>query len=182
MRTVSFALACSMLMAACNNSESQPSVPPKDSIVQMPADTSVQPYMPHPAPRVKEMTRLDSIEMENNKSVLASGDDITKAYFPLNSGDSTMYLTAYMRKDHRFFGYAHPDIHSDRLILFSIFTNDVQDNPFKCRYGAYYQIVPSDSLHIKYLSADSNFVRTELTHKTERPVIVYFEKKWINFE
>lgn len=49
------------------------------------------------------------------------------------------YLRADIKKEHKFFGYSMPTKKSTRLICFSVFTNDVKDNPFKCLLGAYYE-------------------------------------------
>ena len=52
--------------------------------------------------------------------------------------DSTIFLFADMKRDHRIYGYKKKDIYSTKMILFSIFTNDVENNPSDCKYGAYY--------------------------------------------
>ncbi|NML23194.1 hypothetical protein HHL16_20115 [Pseudoflavitalea sp. G-6-1-2] len=184
MRSVSFVLACSVLIAACNNAETKPESVAKDSVAKTPSTPAITPSDTtlHPDPLIKEVTTLDSIEAANNKSVLASGDDVTKAWVNLSKGDSAIHLQANIRKDHRFYGYAQPDTRAQRLILFSIFTNDVQDNPFKLRLGAYYSIESPDSLTVKYLAADKKFVKTVITDKTNNTSVVYFEKKWIDIE
>lgn len=66
------------------------------------------------------------------------------------------------------------------MILFSVFTDDVQDNPFQCAYGAYYENgESSNSYDLKLLSEEGNFMKVLLL-KEERPVdVVYMEKKWI---
>ena len=130
----------------------------------------------------EDYTRLDSIDKVNNETVLASGDDITKAFVSLKEGDSTIYLTANIRKDHRIFGYAKPDTKSERLLLLSVFTNDVENNPFCCRLGAYYDTGGMDELTLKYNSTTGNFVKATATDKTNKSTTIYFEKKWIEFE
>ena len=64
----------------------------------------------------EKQTKLDSIENANNESIVASGDNITKAFVFVKDGDSTISLTANIRQDHRIFGYAMPDIKSERLL------------------------------------------------------------------
>lgn len=61
------------------------------------------------------LSELDSINLENSKSIIASGDNITKAYI---LKDSLLYLTADMKKDHRIFGYEKPDLTSKKTITF----------------------------------------------------------------
>jgi uncharacterized protein (UPF0210 family) len=130
----------------------------------------------------EKLTTLDSIEKANNESVFASGDNITKAFVFLKDGDSTINLTANIRQDHRIFGYAKPDIKSERLLLLSVFTNDVENNPFSCKLGAYYDTGGMDELTLKYISTTGNFVKATATDKTNNSTTIYFEKKWIDFE
>ena len=54
------------------------------------------------------------------------------------TNDSIMEIQAFIRKDHRIFGYEKPDKNSAKLIVFSIFTNDVENNPHHCKLGSYY--------------------------------------------
>ena len=130
----------------------------------------------------EKLTKLDIIEKENNESVVASGNNITKAFVFLKDGDSTIDLTANIRQDHRIFGYAKPDIKSERLLLLSVFTNDVENNPFGCKLGAYYDTRGMDELTLKYISTNGNFVKATAIDKTNNSTTIYFEKKWIDFE
>jgi hypothetical protein len=130
----------------------------------------------------KGLTKLDSIEKANNESVISSADNITKAFVFLKDGDSTIFLTANIRQDHRIFGYAKPDTKSERLLLLSVFTNDVENNPFGCKLGAYYDTGGMDELTLKYISTNGNFVKATATDKTNNSTTIYFEKKWIDFE
>jgi len=133
------------------------------------------------AQTTNRLTKLDSIEKENNKSVIASGDNITKAFVSLDT-DSIINLTANIRKDHRIFGYAKPDIKSERLLLLSVFTNDVENNPFGCKLGAYYETGRMNDLTLKYIKTIGNFVKAIASDKTNKSTIIYFEKKWIEFD
>lgn len=168
-------LALTLLMTACGPSDPDSPRGGMPGRAAIPADTA------GPSPAPGKSTQLDSIEKTNNESVVASGDNITKAFVFLKDGDSTIYLTADMRKDHRIFGYAKPDIRSERLLLLSIFTNDVEKNPFGCRLGAYYDTGGPGAPVLKYVSTAGNFVKATATGQTDRPATVYFEKKWIVF-
>lgn len=126
------------------------------------------------------LSTLDSIEKTNNKSVMASGNDVTKAY--ISSQDSSINLTANIRQDHRIFGYTNPDIQSERLILLSIFTNDVKNNPFGCKLGAYYDTRGMEDLNLKYLGSAGEFIKAVAIDKSNKTTTLYFEKKWIEFE
>lgn len=126
-------------------------------------------------------TKLDSIEKVNNERIIASGVDITKAIVFLKEGDSTINLIANIKQDHRIFGYAKPDIKSERLLLLSVFTDDVENNPFGCKLGAYYETAGMGELTLKYISSNGNFVKAVAIDKTNKSTIVYFEKKVIEF-
>lgn len=122
---------------------------------------------------------LDSIDKTNQESIAVAGTQINKAYVYLSKGDSTIHVTANMRKDHRIFGYAQPNLNSERLILFSIFTNDVANNPFNCQLGAYYDTSEMDHLTISYLSTKDNFVKAIVMDESNQSAIIYLEKKWV---
>lgn len=71
-------------------------------------------------------------------------------------------LVANMHRDHRIFGYEEKDIHSKKLLLLSIFTNEVEHNPFDCKYGAYYQTSSMEGLELRYLSSEDEFLKMAL--------------------
>lgn len=129
---------------------------------------------------LKGLSLVDSIDKANNESIIASKDDITKAY--VSSSDSLIYLTANMRRDHRMFGYAEPNTTSKRLLLLSVFTNDVENNPFKCELGAYYDTSGMENLTLKYQGKEGNFIKSVAVDKENKMKTIYFEKKWIEFE
>jgi len=121
-------------------------------------------------------SKLDSIDFNNHKSIINSGENITKGYI-LN--DSLFDLRADMRKDHRFFGYERPDSKSKKLILFSIFTDDVDDNPFGYELGSYYDMTDASGLQIKYQASVGDFIKTIASNKEGKNTVLYFNKKWI---
>lgn len=122
-------------------------------------------------------SKLDSIDFNNNKSILDSGENITKAYIYLQ--DSLFDLRADMRKDHRFFGYAKPDSTSKKLLIFSIFTDDVDNNPFGYELGAHYDMTDTNGLQIKYHGSVGDFIKTIASDEEGKNTILYFNKKWI---
>ena len=126
-------------------------------------------------------TKLDSIEKVNNERIVASGVYITKAIVFLKEGDSTINLIANIRQDHRIFGYAKPDIKSERLLLLSVFTDDVENNPFGCKLGAYYETAGMGELTLKFISSNGSFVKAVAIDKTNKSTIIYFEKNVIEF-
>ena len=125
------------------------------------------------------LSSLDSINIENNKSIIDSKENINKGYI---FNDSLFDIRADMKKDHSFFGYQKPNITSKKLILFSIFTNDIDGNPFKCELGSYYDMTDSEGLEIKYQNTQGDFIETIISNENGEKTVVYFEKKWIILE
>ena len=107
--------------------------------------------------------------------MLSAGDKVTKANISLV--DSTFALRADMRKDHRIIGHAKPDINSQRLIIFSIFTDDVENNPFKCELGAYYDTEEMENIKLKFVENDSDFVKVIAIEEPNKVTPVFFLKK-----
>jgi hypothetical protein len=80
------------------------------------------------------------------------------------------------------FGYANPDIKSERLLLISVFTNDVEKNPFGCKLGSYYDVGGMQNIKLKYLETAGNFIKAVAIDSSNNFTTLYFEKKWIVFE
>lgn len=175
MKTTIYILTLTLFISACGQTN-----PKSNNQESKQTNTTIDITKTNQA--TEKLTKLDSIEKVNNESVVASGDNITKAFVFLKDGDSTIHLTANIRQDHRIFGYAKPDIKSERLLLLSVFTNDVENNPFDCKLGAYYDTGGMDELTLKYVSTTGNFVQATATDKTNKSTTIYFEKKWIKFE
>ena len=102
-----------------------------------------------------------------------------KAYIDKNG---SIWMTANMKKDHRIFGYKNKDINSTKMILLSIFTNEVKNNPFKCKYGAFYDTSGMENLQLNYVSTENDFLNIEIIKNGEIIDNVYMLKKWFEFE
>src|SRR6478752_1035815 len=142
------------LFIACNN-KTEEKVTDTKMVEVLPAE----PPPPPPPMNVDtpRLSKIDSIDKVNAAMVSADKDFILKA--TINKDDSTIWLTANMRMDHRIFGYEKPDANSKRMFLLSIFTDDVKDNPFNLPYGAYYQTNDMDNKTLKYISTQGKFVK-----------------------
>ncbi|WP_299211134.1 hypothetical protein [uncultured Dokdonia sp.] len=121
---------------------------------------------------------LDSMDQDHARSIRTSGDFVSKAYII----DSMLYLDANMRKDHRIFGYAQPDTLSERLFLLSIYTNDIEKNPFDLPLGAYYELDRYHPLRIQYKGHDEEFIEAIATDSLGKRTTLYFERKWVQLE
>jgi len=140
-------------------------------------------------------TTIDSTEVEVTKAIVKPAnqdknhletlneESLNKIHIPLKRNDSSLYLIAEMKSDHRIFGYARPDKNSQKLILFSIFTDEVEGNPFKCRYGSYYDISKNNqNFSLKYNGQKDDFIATIIADSLNNKRDVYFEKKWIEID
>jgi len=174
MKTTIYLLPFILLISACTKTNSTSDNKPAEKEINIPANTNKL---------TKEgISKLDSIDKINNESVVAFGDYITKAFVFLNDSDSTIHLNANMRQDHRIFGYEKPNTKSERILLLSVFTNDVENNPFGCKLGAYYDTGGMDDLTLKYNSTTENFVKATATDKANNQTTIYFEQKWIELK
>ena len=77
------------------------------------------------------------------------------------------------------YGYKLPDLKSEKMICFSSFTSDVDNNPHKCVLGAYYE---TGNLNIEYIITEGNFVKLKFTEEGKEDTLFYVEKKNIQFE
>lgn len=95
--------------------------------------------------------------------------------------DSLVRMSANMKKDHRIFGFKNKDIDSEKMILLSIFTNEVKNNPFSCKYGAFYDTVGMMDMKLKYVKTENNFLKIEIIRNGKTIDEVYMLKKWFEF-
>lgn len=121
---------------------------------------------------------LKKIETENQKSVDEATPDFLNFMWISKNGEAHLYSD--IKKDHRIFGYEKPYANSKKLILFSVFTNEVEGNPFRCPFGSYYETAAMKNIQLKYLKTKGSFAEMELT-KDGKSVLVYFLKKYIKF-
>jgi len=91
-------------------------------------------------------------------------------------------LTANIRKDHRILGYSKPNTKSERILLISVFTNDVENNPFGCRLGSYYGTGGMKDMTLKYKETLGKFIKAIAIGNSNNKTVIYFEKKWIQFD
>lgn len=96
--------------------------------------------------------------------------------------DSSIWMTASMKKDHRIFGYKNKDLYSEKVILLSVFTNEVENNPFSCKYGAYYDTNGMKDMELKYVSTENEFLKIEIKQNGKTIDQVYMLKKWFEFQ
>lgn len=77
------------------------------------------------------------------------------------------------------YGYKSPELKSEKIICFSSFTKDVENNPHKWLIGAYYSTY---DLNIEYITIENNFVKLKFKEEGKQDIMFYVEKKYIIFE
>jgi hypothetical protein len=128
---------------------------------------------------------MDTIPKQKNKTKSfpdeMSQDNFLKA--EVSRSDSSIRVKGDIKKDYRIFGYERPNKKSRPLILFSVFTRDVQSNPYRCRYGAYYSTsdLAFEETKIKFKGFNGQFLRADLLIEGEVIDTFYFERQWITF-
>ncbi len=100
----------------------------------------------------------------------------------IHKRDSSFNVYNNIRADYRIIGYELPDTNSMKMILFSVFTSDVKDNRFQCPFGSYYDSAHGNELIIKYTGEQASFIKAKISGGSKKPVTVYFEKKWVEFD
>jgi hypothetical protein len=180
MKTIIYTLTLTLLVSACGQTNSNPN-PGNKSIEAVETKETHSTDSKESTKPTFGLAQLDSIDKVHNEIVDDSGNHITQAFVYLKGGDSTITLSADILLTHRIFGYAKPDIKSERLLLLSVFTNDVQNNSFGCKLGAYYDTGGMDDLTLKYNSTSGDFIKATATDKANNSTTIYFEKKWIEF-
>jgi len=177
MRTWIYTIILTVLLVGCRKEESNRKEESKNNNTAIePPKSAVQVELPKPAISQK----IDSIDKSNTESIETSGNNITLAY--VYSKDSSITLVANIRADYRIFGYAKPSVKSEKLLLLSIYTSDVEGNPFRCKLGAYYETSDMKNLDLKYKETSCDFIKAVAIDNRKKETLVYFEKKWIEFE
>lgn len=96
--------------------------------------------------------------------------------------DSSLNMFENIRADYRIFGYQKPDTNSKKLLLVSVFTNDVKDNPYHCEYGAYYSSNAMENTRLKYVRKTGDFIEANLIKDEVILTPIFFQKNWVEFK
>ncbi|KAA6430257.1 hypothetical protein FOE74_20805 [Rufibacter glacialis] len=178
MKKAKYFIAISILIAACT----KPGAKEETKLDSRSQTAGVADYQ-HKGTTVAEASenigQVVKVSAEEGETP-SSDEQGTKAY--VFESDSSIHLTANIRQEHRIFGYAKPDTTSNKLLLLSVFTDDVEKNPFKCELGAYYETDGMKQLKLKYLQTRGDFIEAVAIDHLAKSRMIYFEKKWIEFE
>lgn len=132
----------------------------------------------------------DSNEMANTQPILVEEpketeiQDGNENYLQKAVIDKDSLITVYqnIRADYRIFGYKAPDTNARKLLLFSVFTKDVEGNPHQCLYGAYYYSGVMEDIKMKYIGQTDSFVEAILMKNNHILTPIFLEKKWVQFD
>lgn len=147
-------------------------------------------YTGHNQQSPQPIDKADSIDQANTSTIHQDRKYDMPAKAEISKSDSLIHLYSSWAGrgftiDWRIFGYAKPDTTSKRMILISIFTDDVEGNPFQCPFGAYYdtsKMKNESHLQLKYLSKAGKFIKAAIIKKHEQKAVVYIRKRWVRFE
>lgn len=139
-------------------------------------------FTPNTFSQTKEIRKInkDSLEWEKQGNAFLDNDYLNK--LEVSKRDGNVRLHSNIRFDHRIFGYEKPDLKSKRLLLFSVFTFDVKDNPCNCAFGSFYDTSSMDGITMRYAGNEKDFVKVDLLQNNSKLATVYFEKRWVDFE
>lgn len=161
-----------LLFASCNDEKKSGQT--KINRVAADSVSTAQPRTEIPALKVDSTSTKTTGPIETIDSAQMNKASVSRK-------DSTIWLSAQMRLDHRIFGYERPDTNSKKMILLSIFTSDVKENPYKCPYGAYYETNEMNGLKLKLRSNGDQFAEISVNNDDGMKGIVYIQKGWIEF-
>ena len=108
--------------------------------------------------------------------------DTTQTQLTVDKSDSSTSLFANMQSNHTFYGYAKPDTNSKRLILFSIFTSEVENDKDSCLYGAHYSDTSLGKKHLKYIKNFKDFGEFQFLDNTTIIDTIFFRKENFKFD
>jgi hypothetical protein len=93
--------------------------------------------------------------------------------------DSSIWLSARKDYEQRIFGYQSPDTTSKKMILFSLYKKDVEENQFNCPYGVYYQTNEMKGMTLKYASDEAPFVGVNIFKSNILIDTFYILREWM---
>lgn len=176
MKRLTFLLIIPFFFTSCKNEKDLKTI---EKLKLNHTEKSENDSLEKPKVEVNKDSILETIEKENSKIIEQDEEYVNKAF--IDKKDSLIWLTVNMKRDHRIFGFEKPDVKSKRMILLSIFTKDVENNPFNCPYGAFYGTSGMKNTTLKFKENVGDFAKIEI-QKENLKEVVYFEKKWLEFE
>ncbi len=94
------------------------------------------------------------------------------------------YLTLIsdIKSDYRLIGYELPDANARKLLLISVYTNEVKYNPMNCKYGSYYNTESMGNRKLKWIEDLGDFQKLILTEDSQTLDTLYVESEYVEFD
>ena len=102
----------------------------------------------------------------------------SKAYI---EKDSTIWIPEHINSEIKIFGFQSRDTLSKKMIVFSADTKDIKNNPYHCKYGAYYHTQSLGDMVLKYVSTKNQFIKIAILKKDTVMDTVFMAKKSFRF-
>jgi hypothetical protein len=131
-----------------------------------------------------QKANLDSINWEKDnpnweKEIFSKPEFANK--LEISKKDNSINLYQHKEKEFRIFGFEKANKSSKKMILFSIWTFDVENNPCNCALGSYYTIGNENEVDLKFIRKSGSFIEAAVIKDDKQIATVYFEKKWVKF-
>lgn len=126
----------------------------------------------------------DSIKWEKEnpnweKWIFSEPEFINK--LEISKKENSINLYQSKNKEFRIFGFEKASKNSKKLILFSIWTFDVENNACNCKFGSYYYIGNENGVDLNFIREYGSFIEAAVIKNKKQLGLVYFEKKWVKF-
>jgi len=119
-----------------------------------------------------------SIKIVDYENPNPDNEPVILFYYSKETGELEYNFS--IRFDYVAFGYKNPNINSEKLFLLSIFTKDVENNPYQCKYGAYYNPSDFDGLNLKFDKIVGDFARLLIQKNNKTIDVIYMERKYFH--
>ncbi|MCP4442190.1 MAG: hypothetical protein GY810_25050 [Aureispira sp.] len=110
-----------------------------------------------------------------------SANEVSSGNLPIiDKKDGAFYLYMENTEDTPLiFGYNKADSNSEKVICFSSMTKDIENNPHKCTYGAYYH---AEDIKITYIETMGDYVVLDFSSYADYETIFYMRKGDVKFK
>lgn len=172
-------LLTTFMLTSCNDSEKNRQDASSENNTEVPAKDMTVSAVNDGESTVPVRKSAVPVAVGSKEVIYMDSDNLTKAI--VWKADSSITVNANIKLDHRIFGYAEADTNSRKLLLFSVFTDDVEGNPYECPFGSYYDSSGMEELEMKFVKKEGNFVKADLLKEKKAISSVYFDKNWVEF-
>ncbi len=126
----------------------------------------------------EEQTTSEDLPMSETDKIIAK-NEISKDFKATITKKGIIWMEISKTNDYRIIGYQNPNTGSQKMILMSSFTNEVEDNPFGCKYGSYYDsgFMEDSGFLLMYKSDEGEFIKVTLLKDDVETDELFMEKR-----